>query len=329
MTTFPYIILQDSSGSGGSFAVVQGGYKPVLERNQTMVRTSGGNTDVAQGGIFERHEYLIRCREDEERSGYGNIHELERLWKLNSPYGSPTDKITFTDHFGNQHIAIFLGEFSRSAVTTILSGGQAWYMVPVTFLVLQENVGLTLELEPILSTWVYSLNPDEDYGEYEFVYAANTTSYIMNGMIKHNLAPLPVEAVVKSVTLRIYYNTVGPGTSISIHRILAANEGWNGNSTWNHKAPPSTAWAGLAGCSNPGTDYSSTAMATFAVSSDPSVPKQYLVPLNLAEFELMRASNQGVIIRDPTQDDIYPHAFLNHNYELTSLWPKLIVVIEG
>jgi hypothetical protein len=131
MTTVPYIILQDSSGSGGQFAVVQGYYKPILERNQTVNKTVAGSVDIAQGGIYEKHEYMLRCRESEDRSGYGTVQELERLWRLNNPNGDPTDKITFIDHFSNTLTVVFVGEFSRNAITTILSGSGAWFFVPV------------------------------------------------------------------------------------------------------------------------------------------------------------------------------------------------------
>jgi hypothetical protein len=135
MATVPYVILQDSSGSGGQFAVVQGGYKPLLERNQTVNRTAAGTPDVAQGGILERHEYMIRCRDEEDRAGYGTIHELERLWRFNNPNGTPSDKITLIDHYSVSHTAVFIGEFPRSAISTILTGECAWFFIPVNLLV--------------------------------------------------------------------------------------------------------------------------------------------------------------------------------------------------
>src|SRR3990172_393694 len=132
MPTNKYITLQDSSGSGGQFAVVQGGYKPILERNQTVNKTAAGSPDVAQGGIFERHEYMIRCRDTEDRSGYGTVHELERLWRLNNPNGTPSDKITLIDHYGNSHTTIFIGQFPKQPLTTIIEGSEAWVFIPVT-----------------------------------------------------------------------------------------------------------------------------------------------------------------------------------------------------
>jgi hypothetical protein len=134
MTTVPYVILQDSSGSGGQFAVVQGGYRPVVERGSTFNKTVQGTADIAQGPNYEKHEYMIRCRDSEDRPEYGTIHELERLWRLNNPIGAVTDRITLVDHFGVSHTAVFVGEFPRPAISTVLDGSGGWYFVPVTLL---------------------------------------------------------------------------------------------------------------------------------------------------------------------------------------------------
>lgn len=135
MPTNAYITLQDSSGSGGYFAVVMGGYQPIDQRDQTVNKTAGGTYDISQGANFGVHQYTIRCRHTESRSGYGTFGELLRLWQLNSPGGTPSDRITFIDHFGVTHYAYFKGEFPRQAVTTILEGADAWYFIPITLFV--------------------------------------------------------------------------------------------------------------------------------------------------------------------------------------------------
>lgn len=135
MATNAYITLQDSSGSGGYFAVVMGGYQPINQRDQTVNKTAGGTYDISQGVNFEIHQYTIRCRETEERNGYGTFGELRRLWSLNNPNGTPSDRITFIDHFGTTKYCYFKGEFPWQAVTTILEGICAWYFVPITLYV--------------------------------------------------------------------------------------------------------------------------------------------------------------------------------------------------
>lgn len=138
MSTVPYIILQDSTGSGGYFAVVMGGYVPATDRQQQVRRTVGGTLDISQGANFENHQYTIRCRHTETRIGYGTFGELKRLYKLNNPSGSPSDRITFTDHFGVAHYAYFQGKFPWEAVTTVLEGSDAWYFVPITLMLEPE-----------------------------------------------------------------------------------------------------------------------------------------------------------------------------------------------
>ena len=132
MTTNAYITLQDSSGSGGNFAVAFGGYTPVLIRNQDVQDTLDGGVDVSQGGIIEQHQYTVKTRHTEDRIGYGTLAELERSWRLNNPNGTPSDKITLIDHYGNSHTTIFIGQFPKQPLTTIIEGSEAWFFIPVT-----------------------------------------------------------------------------------------------------------------------------------------------------------------------------------------------------
>lgn len=131
MATNAYIELKDSSGSGGYFAVVGGGYHPREERAQSIEHTVGGGLDVAQGANYKVHEMMIRCRETEDRAGYATYAELQRLWRLNNPKGSTTDRITYIDHYGTPHYAYFEGKFDPAAVTTLLEGENAIFFVPV------------------------------------------------------------------------------------------------------------------------------------------------------------------------------------------------------
>lgn len=132
MASYAYIVLANSSGSGGKrYRVPMGYYKPVLFRNQSIEETVGGTLDIAQGANFERHEYALWVRQTEADSNYGTLGELKALWQLNNPNGTPSDRITLTDHFGTNHTVVFQGEFSQQAMTTIIEGTEAWYMVPV------------------------------------------------------------------------------------------------------------------------------------------------------------------------------------------------------
>lgn len=135
MATNKYIDLYDSSsGSGGAFfRVVEGGYKPEKDKGGQINQTAGGGLDVSVGDIYEIHQYLIRVREDETEVGYGDLAELERLWSLNDPGGTPSNILTLIDHYGVTHQVYFMGKFSRQPVSVIIEGQQAWFMIPCTF----------------------------------------------------------------------------------------------------------------------------------------------------------------------------------------------------
>jgi len=132
MATNAYIELKDSSGSGGYFAVVMGGYQPVERRSQSIDHTVGGTLDISQGKNFQIHVLTVRCRHTEDRVGYATFAELQRLWRLNNPKGDPSDRITYIDHYGTEHYCYFEGEFDPGAVTTLLEGENAIFFVPVT-----------------------------------------------------------------------------------------------------------------------------------------------------------------------------------------------------
>jgi len=131
MATNAYITLEDSSGSGGYFAVVQGGYDPARTRNQEINRTVAGTLDISQGKNFQVHNYMLRVRESEDRVGYADYAEIIRLWSLNNPKGDPSDRITLIDHYGDTHYGYFEGKFNPQAVTTLLEGENAIFFVPV------------------------------------------------------------------------------------------------------------------------------------------------------------------------------------------------------
>jgi hypothetical protein len=128
----PYIELYDSSSSGGKFRVPEGGYNPVRDKSGAVNRTADGGIDHAVGAIYEIHQYNIWVRDTELESGYGDKEELKRLFGLNNPNGTPNNRITFYDHFGNQHTVLMIGQEKLQPATVYLSGDSAWFLYPVT-----------------------------------------------------------------------------------------------------------------------------------------------------------------------------------------------------
>lgn len=131
-----YIRLLDSNGSGSAFRVVLGGYKPKREKSGEINRTAGGSFDHSVGDIYETFEYTIFLRDDEDEPGYGDVVELERVYALNNPNGTPSNVITLEDHFNNQHNCYMAGNLVPEPLTTTLSGLYAWYYIPITLYVI-------------------------------------------------------------------------------------------------------------------------------------------------------------------------------------------------
>lgn len=127
----PYVELLDSTGSGSAFRVVQGGWKPIKNKTGEINRTAGGGIDYAVGDIYEIFELVIWCRDTEEEVGYGDRAELERVYALNDPNGTPSNVVTFIDHFGNSHSCYMEGDQVPQPLTTIISGLYAWFYIPV------------------------------------------------------------------------------------------------------------------------------------------------------------------------------------------------------
>lgn len=128
----PYIELFDSTGSGGRFRVVMGGYRPTRDKSGQINRTAGGGIDHSVGAIYEVHQYIIWCRDTEIEEGYMDRAELMRLYALNNPNASPSNQITLYDHFNVQHTVLMVGQETPEPITTILSGEYAWFYYPVT-----------------------------------------------------------------------------------------------------------------------------------------------------------------------------------------------------
>jgi hypothetical protein len=143
MTTNSYIVLANSNASlTMKFLVSFGGYRILLKKNQAENETIGG-IDVAMGTIHEIHEYLLKVRADrltgafqEVPDDYGTLADLETFYRYNNPNGTPSNIITLTDHYGNAKSIYFVGEFSKTPVSTILETSQAVYFIQVRFRVI-------------------------------------------------------------------------------------------------------------------------------------------------------------------------------------------------
>lgn len=135
MATFPYFVLVNSTNTvEKKFRVVLGGRRRTLKKSTNVETTVNGELDISSGSIREIHQYIVKVRETEPETGYGNINDLEYFFRLNSPNASPSMVLTLIDHFGNSHNAIMIGDFSDNLLGIMIEGATAWSTVETTYI---------------------------------------------------------------------------------------------------------------------------------------------------------------------------------------------------
>ena len=131
MTEYNYIILENSNASlSVKYRVVAQGYDDgSLDKSASIKKTIGGGVDVSMGETYTTWNPIIRARHTEPVSGYGTVGNLETLYKLNDPGGTPSNVITFTDNHGVGHSVYMLGDFKKNYIGAHIEGDQAWVFV--------------------------------------------------------------------------------------------------------------------------------------------------------------------------------------------------------
>lgn len=134
MAEYPYIIFQNSAATlTKRFRVIAEGYDDgTLDKSVSINKTIGGGIDVSQGAIYQAWNPVIRVKQDEPDTNYGDLADLETFYSYNNPNGSPSDKITFTDHHGTTHTVVIIGEFKKSVLSARIEGSNAHYVVQIT-----------------------------------------------------------------------------------------------------------------------------------------------------------------------------------------------------
>jgi hypothetical protein len=136
-TSYPYIILATSNASKTKrFMVAEGGYAPNLTKAQNEQHTIDGVVDGSQGAIYGAFIYQLKVYETllgGMANDYGTIWDLQDFYVLNNPNGTPSDVLTLTDHFGNAHDVLFMGQLAPQPLSVILSGDNALYFYKVEF----------------------------------------------------------------------------------------------------------------------------------------------------------------------------------------------------
>jgi len=143
MATNPYFTLEDSAASvTRRFRVLANGFSNILDKAQSIERTIDGDLDISVGSVKEKFSFTVRVRYEEPADGdpylddWGTLADLKYFYSLNNPNGSPSNEITFTDHYETQKTVIMAGDFNSQAQGIMIDGITAWFLVNCTFMVI-------------------------------------------------------------------------------------------------------------------------------------------------------------------------------------------------
>lgn len=118
------------------FKVLHTGYRPSTMKMETINRTLNGIQDISRGAIYKMFDYIIKVREQEEDTDYGTLADLSYFFELNNPNGTPSDKLTMVDHYGNTTTCVFIRDFSPEPLGVMLEGLDAYFTVKTSFEIL-------------------------------------------------------------------------------------------------------------------------------------------------------------------------------------------------
>lgn len=114
------------------FKVVAEGYDDgSLDKSQNVEKTIGGGIDASAGEIYKSWSPIIKVRETETESGFGDLADLETFYSYNNPGGTPSDRITLIDHHGDSYVVLLLGTFQKMYLGVKIEGEHAWVLVRV------------------------------------------------------------------------------------------------------------------------------------------------------------------------------------------------------
>jgi hypothetical protein len=103
---------------------------------------------------------------------------------------------------------------------------------------------------------------------------------------------------------------------------LVANDWVESQATWNVRKT-GTAWAGSAGCSSAGTDYSATPL--WSGNMTPTANAEQQCALDLTEFAAMVAANQGLVMFDASDNRNSSPNLRTSDYVTETYRPKLVI----
>jgi len=126
-----YITLANSDGSiNVKYAVLVENFRHTIAKSSSSENTMSGGEDVTMGGVRHQWSMLVKVK-DVPDTGYGSLDNLRTLYALNNPNATPSNVISFTDHYGTSHDVYMLGTFTEELLTAQIVGSNAVFIVPI------------------------------------------------------------------------------------------------------------------------------------------------------------------------------------------------------
>jgi hypothetical protein len=131
-----HIWLKTDDGSlSKKFLVLQQDYDGgTLEKAEQVHKTISGGIDRSIGQVYTTWSMIIRVKAEDSRENYGDLSDLEYLYGLNNPNGTPSDTIIFVDHRGYEYSVKMLGSMTKNLVTVEVEGEEALYLYRINLI---------------------------------------------------------------------------------------------------------------------------------------------------------------------------------------------------
>jgi len=137
-SAFIWLKTSDGTTISKKFRVIAEGYDDgTPDKTTSIEKTIGGGLDISQGAVYRSWNPVIRVRHTESETDFGNLQDLEDLYSLNDPGGTPSNVITFTDHHDTTHYVMLVGEFRKQLLSAMIEGQYAWYLVRIRMVEMQ------------------------------------------------------------------------------------------------------------------------------------------------------------------------------------------------
>ena len=131
-----YAVLTNSDKSlSKKFVVLYEGYSHgQLMKGAQVNKTVGGGTDLQPSAVYRVWEPTIKVKETEELAGYGDLTDLETFYEYNDPDATPSNVLTFRNHYQEEFQVMTIGELGKLVVTQKVEGANAIYYVRLTLM---------------------------------------------------------------------------------------------------------------------------------------------------------------------------------------------------